>query len=111
MENSNTQETDINNLIAKFKDQTPITVLIQDLKQTSNLVKSDYQKDIILKIVEVLKESYAERERNVMTKFAFDFYAELSRQMNVPENLITENINIAEVYFDEKFNRDENQDV
>ena len=106
MENSNTEETDLNELIAKFKDQTPITVLIQDLKQTSNLVKSDYQKDIILKIVEVLKESYAERERNVMTKFAFDFYYELSRQNKVPENLISENITLAEIYFDEKFNID-----
>jgi len=111
MENSKTQETTLNELIAKFKDQTPITILIQDLEQTSNLVKSDFQKDIILKIVEVLKESYAERERNVMTKFAFDFYADLSHQMKVPENLISENLTHAEIYFDKKFNIDEIQKV
>jgi uncharacterized protein YeeX (DUF496 family) len=107
MENSNMQETAINDLIAKFKDQTAIIVLIQDLEQTSNLVKSDFQKNTILKIVEVIKESYVERERNVITKFAFDFYAELSRQMKVPENLISENLTHAKIYFDKKFNRDE----
>ena len=105
MENINKDENTLNDLIAKFKDQTPITILIQDLEQTLNLVKSDYQKDIILKIVEVLKESYAQRERNVMTKFAFDFYAELSRQKKVPENIISENLTLAEMYFDEKFNK------
>jgi uncharacterized protein YeeX (DUF496 family) len=107
MENSNMQETAINDLIAKFKDQTAIIVLIQDLEQTSKLVKSDFQKNTILKIVEILKESYVERERNVITKFAFDFYAELSCQMKVPENLISENLTHAKIYFDKKFNRDE----
>lgn len=111
MENSNTGETTSNDLIAKFQDLTPITILIQDLEQTSNLLKSDFQKDTILRIVKVLKESYPERERNVITKFAFDFYADLSRQMKVPENLISENLTHAEIYFDEKFNRDETQDV
>ena len=104
MENSNTGETTSNDLIAKFQDQTPITILIQDLEQTSNLVKSDFQKDTILTIVKVVKESYPERERDVITKFAFDFYADLSRQMKVPENLISENLTHAENYFDSKFN-------
>ena len=109
MENSNTGETTSNDLIAKFQDQTPITILIQDLEQTSNLVKSDFQKDTILTIVKVLKESYPERERNVITKFAFDFYADLSRQMKVPENKISENLTHAENFFEQKFNL--NKDV
>ena len=109
MENSITEETTSNELIAKFQDQTPITILIQDLEQTSNLVKSDFQKDTILTIVKVLKESYPERERNVITKFAFDFYADLSRQMKVPENKISENLTHAENFFEKEFNQ--NKDV
>ncbi len=38
-----------------------------------------------------------------MEKFAFDFYYDLSRQMGVPENLISENLTHAEIYFYEKF--------
>ena len=103
MENSKTSDS-TNDAINKFQDQTPITILIQDLKETSNLVKSDFQKDVILSIVKVLQESSKETERNIMAKFAFDFYADLSRKMGVPENLISENFTHAENFFDEKFN-------
>lgn len=105
MENSNKEETTSNDLIAKFQDQTSITILIQDLEQTSNLMKSDVEKNLVSRIVKVLNDSYLNRERETMTKFAFNFYAELSRQMKVPENLISENLTLAEMYFDEKFNK------
>lgn len=111
MENSNTQETNSIDLIAKFKDRTPITILIQDLEESSNLMKSDVQKDLVSRIVKVLNDAYTEREREIMTKFAFDFYADLSRKMNVPENLISENFTHAENFFEQKFNRDKTQDV
>lgn len=105
MENSKTEDATYNDLIATFQDKTPITILIQDLKETSNLLKSDFQKDVILSIVKVLQESSKETERNIMVKFAFDFYADLSCQMGVPENLISENLTHAENFFDEKFNK------
>lgn len=111
MENSNTQEAINNALIAKYKDETLITILIQDLEQTSNLMKSDIEKYLVSRIVKVLNDSYLNRERKMIAKFSFDFYADLSRQMKVPENLISENLTHAEIYFDEKFNRDEPQDV
>lgn len=105
METENTHELNESELISKFKDQTPIIILIKDLEITSNLAKSDFEKNLILETVEVLKEGYVERERNVMTKFAFDFYSDLSRSVGVDENLISENLTHAEIYFDEKFNR------
>lgn len=111
MENSNKQEAINNALIAKYKDETLITILIQDLEQTSNLMKSDIEKDLTARLVKVLNDSCLNREREIMTKFAFDFYADLSRKMNVPENLISENFTHAENFFEQKFNRDVTRDV
>jgi hypothetical protein len=104
METTNTEEANEGDLIAKFKDKTPITILSKDLTFTAVLFKSDVEKDLASRIVKVLNDSYLKRERDIMTKFAFDFYADLSRQMGVPENLISENLTHAETYFDEKFN-------
>ena len=83
MENSNTEETTSNDLITKFQDQTSITILIQDLNSTSNLMSCEIEKDLTARLVKVLNDSYLNREREIMTKFAFDFYADLSRQMKV----------------------------
>ena len=109
MENSNNQKTTQDQLVAKFKDQTSITVLIQDLKQTSNLMDSDVEKNLVSRIIKVLNDNYLKRERHIMTKFAFDFYADLSRQMKVPENKISENLTHAENFFEQRFNQ--NKDV
>ena len=109
MENSITEETTSNELIAKFQDQTSITILIQDLEQTSNLMKSDIERNLVSRIVKVLNDSYLNREREIITKFAFDFYADLSRQMKVPENKISENLTHAENFFEQRFNQ--NKDV
>ena len=109
MENSNNQKTTQDQLVAKFKDQTSITILIQDLEQTSNLMKSDVERHLVSRIVKVLNDSYLNRERETITKFAFDFYADLSRQMKVPENKISENLTHAENFFEQKFNQ--NKDV
>jgi hypothetical protein len=111
MENSNAEKTNSVDAISKIHDQTPISILIQDLNSTSNLMKSDVEKNLLSRLVKVLNDSYLNREREIMTKFAFDFYADLSRKMNVPENLISENFTHAETYFDIKFNRDEAQDL
>ena len=109
MENSNNQKTTQDQLVAKFKDQTSITILIQDLEQTSNLMKSDVERHLVSRIVKVLNDSYLNRERETITKFAFDFYADLSRQMKVPENKISENLTHAENFFEQRFNQ--NKDV
>jgi len=111
MENSNTQETNSSDLIAKLGDRTPITILSQDLEEASNLMKSDVEKYLASRIIKVLNNGYIKTEREIMIEFAFDFYADLSRKMEVPENLISENLTHAEIYFDEKFNRDEAQDL
>jgi hypothetical protein len=109
MENSNREKAIQDYLIAKFKDQTSITVLIQDLEQTSNLMDSEVEKKLVSRIMKVLNDSYLNRERYIMTKFAFDFYSDFSRQMGVPENRISENFTHIEIYFEEKFNQ--NKDV
>lgn len=111
MENSNIEEINPNDLIDKYKDETLITILIQDLKLTSNLMKSDIEKYLSSRIAKVINESYLKCERETMIKFAFDFYADLSRKLGIRENLISENLTHAEIYFDEKFNRDEAQDL
>lgn len=109
MENSNKEKAIQDYLIAKFKDQTSITVLIQDLEQTSNLMDSEVEKKLVSRIMKVLNDSYLNRERYIMTKFAFDFYADLSREMGVPENKISENLTHAENFFEKEFNQ--NKDV
>lgn len=105
MGNSNTEETTPADDISKFQEQTPISILIQDLEQTLNLMNSDVEKNLTLKIIKVLNNSYLNREREITTKFAFDFYADLSRQMKVPENKISENLTHAENFFKQKFNQ------
>jgi hypothetical protein len=107
MENSNKEETNPIDAINKIHDQTPISILIEDLELTSNLMKSDVERCLTARIVKVLNDSYLNRERDIITKFAFDFYSDLSRKMKVPENKISENLTHAEKFFEQKFNRDE----
>ena len=109
MGNSNTEETNPAYAIGKIQDQTPISILIQDLERTSNLMKSDIERNLVSRIVKVLNNSYLNREREIITKFAFDFYANLSRDMKVPENNISENLTHAENFFEKEFNQ--NKDV
>jgi hypothetical protein len=104
MENSNTGEVNPNDLIGKFKDQTPLAFLIDDIESSSRLQKED-GKFLLLSLSKVLNKHYIKKERDAMVKFAFDFYADLSRKMKVPENLISENLTHAEIYFDGKFNK------
>ena len=108
MEHSNEKATTPVEPTIKIQDQTPISILIEDFEATSNLIKSDSQKKMISVIVKELNENCLEIEREIMVKFAFDFYYDLSRQIGVPENLISENITHAEMYFDEKFSRNKN---
>ncbi len=104
MENSNTREVNPIDSIGKIKEQTSIGILIQDLTSASNLMSCETKKDLTARIIKVLNENYLKRERDIVTKHLFNFYAELSRQMNVPENLISENLTHAENYFDKIFN-------
>lgn len=108
MEHSNEKATTPVEPTIKIQEQTPISILIQDFEETSNLIKSDAQKKMLSVIVKALNDSCLEVEREIMVKFAFDFYYDLSRQIGVPENLISENITHAEMYFDEKFSRNKN---
>jgi len=105
MKTTNAHGLNESELIAKFKDQTPMTILSQDLKSTIRLFKTEETIDLVSRQVKVVEQNYFKTEREIMTRFAFDFYADLSRQMGVPENLISENLTHAEIYFDEKFNR------
>ena len=95
---------DSDKTLYKIKEQTSMAILSKDLTSTMVLFESDVEKELASRIIKVINNSYLERERDIMTKFAFDFYADLSRRMNVPENLISENLTHAEIYFEEKFN-------
>lgn len=108
MENSKSSTLDQFDAIRKLTDQTAMSILIQDLDTSSRLQTEDGKK-LLLRLSKVLTESYLEKEREIIKKFAFDFYADLSRQMKVPENLISENLTHAEIYFEEKFTQ--NKDV
>ena len=90
--------------IDKAKDVTAIGMLIQDL-DTSSKLQTEKGSKLLMRLSEVLTESYLKKERDTTIKFAFDFYADLSRKMGVPENLISENITHAEIYFNERFDR------
>lgn len=104
METKKSSTLDQFDFIKNINDETAISILIQDLKTSSKLQTEEGEK-LLLRLSKVLTESYLEKERNIITKFAFDFYADLSRRMKVPENLISENLTHAEIYFEEKFNK------
>jgi hypothetical protein len=108
MENSKSSTLDQFDSIRKLTDQTAISILIQDL-DTSSRLQTEEGKKLLLRLSKVLTESYLEKEREIIKKFAFDFYSDFSRQMGVPENRISENLTHAEIYFEEKFNQ--NKDV
>ena len=108
METTKSSTLDQFDFIKKINDETAISILIQDLKTSSKLQTEEGEK-LLLRLSKVLTESYLEKERNIITKFAFDFYADLSRRMKVPENLISENLTHAENFFEQKFNQ--NKDV
>lgn len=110
MESTNTGVIDQFESIKKIADQTAIGILIQDLETSSKLQTEEGGK-LLLRLSKVLTESYLEKERGIITKFAFKFYYDLSLKMGVPENLISENITNAEVYFDETFNRNETKNL
>jgi hypothetical protein len=108
MENSKSSTLDQFDSIRKLTDQTAISILIQDL-DTSSRLQTEEGKKLLLRLSKVLTESYLEKERQIIKKFAFDFYSDFSRQMGVPENRISENFTHIEIYFEEKFNQ--NKDV
>jgi hypothetical protein len=110
MKNSNTEGSIPIKPISKVQDQTPIAILIEDLESSAKF-QEETGKILLQSLINVLEKSYLKKEREIMIKFAFDFYSELSDDMNVSENLISENRTHAEIYFDEKFNRNEAQDV
>jgi hypothetical protein len=86
----------------KRKNETAISILIKDL-DTSSRLQDEVSRGVFLKLSEILEKHYLKKERDAMIDFAFYFYADLSRKMGVPENLISENLTHAENYFDEKF--------
>jgi hypothetical protein len=104
METTNKSTLDQFDAIRKITDETAISILIQDFTSSSK-IQSEEGEELLLRICKVLKESYLEKERKIIVKHSFNFYADLSRQMGVPENLISENLTHAEIYFDEKFNK------
>ena len=108
METTKSSTLDQFDAIRKLTDQTAMSILIQDLKTSSRLQTEDGC-ELLLRLSNVIKKSYLEKERNIITKFAFDFYSDFSRQMGVPENRISENFTHIEIYFEEKFNQ--NKDV
>ena len=108
MEITKSSTLDQFDFIKKINDETAISILIQDLKTSSKLQTEEGEK-LLLRLSKVLNESYLEKERVIITKFAFDFYADLSREMGVPENKISENLTHAENFFEKEFNQ--NKDV
>lgn len=84
-------------------NETPIQTLIKDIGSALNLL-SEEEKSIPQRLLRVLEDNYLSKERVAMSNFAFNFYHSLSIEKGVPENLISENLTLAEVYFDKTFN-------
>ena len=103
MESTKTSTLDQFDVIRNKTNQTAISILVEDLN-TSSRLQSEEGGKLLLRLSNVLTESYLKKEHDIITKFAFDFYSDLSRQMGVPENLISENLTHAEIYFKQKFN-------
>lgn len=110
MESTNTSTLDQFDAIKKITDETAISILIQDLTSSSNL-QSEEGKELLLRLCKVLKESYLQKEREIIVKHSFNFYTDLSRQMGVPENLISENLTHAEIYFDKFYEQMQKENV
>ena len=83
--------------IQEWEDNKVISV---DLLEEDNSQILDVSKEYVPLII----------GNNLFTKlqmldFAFNFYYDLSRKSNVPENLINENFTLVEEYFKETFNK------
>ena len=91
-----------NDAISKIHDQTPISILIEDLESSAKLQTNEGQA-LLLKLSQVLRESYLQKERELMAKFAFDFYSDVSRGLGADVYII--NCDLAEMFFDETFNK------
>jgi hypothetical protein len=104
MQNTNSSTLDQFEVVKNITNSTAIGILIQDI-QTSSKLQTEEGEKLLLRLNKVLVDSYLGKERGIIIKHLFNFYAELSRQMNVPENLISENLTHAENYFDKNFNQ------
>jgi hypothetical protein len=106
IQNTNSSTLDQFEVVKNITNSTAIGILIQDI-QTSSKLQTEEGEKLLLRLNKVLVDSYLGKERSIIIKHLFDFYAELSRQMNVPENLLSENLTHAENYFDKNFNQSE----
>lgn len=104
MDSTNTSTIDQSQVMNKVANQTAIAILIQDIKSSPKL-HTEEGSELLLRLSKVLDESYLKKERDIMNKYAFDFYVDISRKMGVPENLISESFTHVETYFDEKINK------
>ena len=75
----------------------------------TELAKWGYNKgnsiDVDILVNEILPSLSSQQERSYneeeTKQLAFDFYYDMSRKMNVPENLITENMTNLDVWFEQ----------
>jgi len=102
MNNTSSSTPEQFEVIRKINNSTAINILIQDI-QTSSKLQTEEGEKLLLRLNKVLVDSYLDKERGIIIKHLFNFYAELSRKMNVPENLISENLTHAEEYFNNNF--------
>jgi hypothetical protein len=108
MESTNTEETTPEKSISEIYEVTSMKILQNDIKRALPQMSDANVKGSYESLYDAIDKVFLKWERTIMIKFAFDFYADLSRQMQVPENLISENLTHAETYFEEKFNNTKN---
>ena len=83
---------------------------VQELN-TSKVLNIDLESEENEQELDITEEYYPQIiGKNLYTKqqmlnFAWNFYYDLSRKKNVPENLISENFTLVEEYFKETFNK------
>jgi len=87
------------NISLVFKQETPMNILLQDLKSSKNLYKNVDEINLITRLIKVVESGYIKKESDFLVNVSFEFYTVLSKKMGVPTNLISENLTNAESFF------------
>jgi hypothetical protein len=100
MESTNTEETTPEKSISEIYEVTSMKILQNDIKRALPQMSDANVRGSYESLYDAIDRIFLKTERTIMIKHSFNFYADLSRQMGVPENLISENLTHAEIYFD-----------
>ena len=107
----NTQKATPEKSISEIYEVTSMKILQNDIKRALPKMSDANVRGSYESLYDAINKVFLKMERTIMIKHSFNFYADLSRQMGVPENLISENLTHAEIYFDKFYQQMQKENV